>query len=429
MTKGCTELESEEILMAMEYYEKMLSSVAAMYNSFHTPIYLVLCFLGVLANSCFIVVLCRRTMRKNPFNYFLIAIAICDLTLMASYFIFKQVEFCNPIYFSYLWTVVTLAYAITSVLFHSLSLWLTVMMAVLRYLVLRESTTTGSSKLNTYRSAWIGILIAVIISLIGNALNMIRYQIKDGGMAYVPLKCYVNDSEYAHYFTPGQKVHNYQLIQPSFWSCAWDRFSFWTAGVILKIIPCALLTIFMIQMIRLLIEARDRKARLCSTPGSACGSQGPGSSNGGKGQAERTTMMLIFIVAVFLLCELPQGILVIATGSTKTVRYALPHLGNFVDLLSLLNSSINFLLYAFMSQVFRSELVLMFGVCLPQSVRNWHSRRGLKSNGASTRGPNSTQTSTKKLQHRSANPTSRTDARAEHETEGLIDKDQTTESH
>ncbi|KAI6203404.1 Blue-sensitive opsin [Aphelenchoides besseyi] len=277
MTKGCTELESEEILMAMEYYEKMLSSVAAMYNSFHTPIYLVLCFLGVLANSCFIVVLCRRTMRKNPFNYFLIAIAICDLTLMASYFIFKQVEFCNPIYFSYLWTVVTLAYAITSVLFHSLSLWLTVMMAVLRYLVLRESTTTGSSKLNTYRSAWIGILIAVIISLIGNALNMIRYQIKDGGMAYVPLKCYVNDSEYAHYFTP---------------------------GVILKIIPCALLTIFMIQMIRLLIEARDRKARLCSTPGSACGSQGPGSSNGGKGQAERTTMMLIFIVAVFFVVRI-----------------------------------------------------------------------------------------------------------------------------
>ncbi|KAI6178828.1 Blue-sensitive opsin [Aphelenchoides besseyi] len=420
MTKGCTELESEEILIAMEYYEKMLSSVAAMYNSFHTPIYLVLCFLGVLANSCFIVVLCRRTMRKNPFNYFLIAIAICDLTLMASYFIFKQIKFCNPIYFSYLWTVVTLAYAITSVLFHSLSLWLTVMMAVLRYLVLRESTTSGSSKLNTYRSAWIGILIAVIISLIGNALNMIRYQIKDGGMAYVPLKCYANDSEYAHYFTP---------------------------GVILKIIPCALLTIFMIQMIRLLIEARDRKARLCSTPGSACGSQGPGSSNGGKGQAERTTMMLIVIVAVFLLCELPQvvgfsyyfllnakllsfpGILVVATGSTKTVRYALPHLGNFVDLLSLLNSSINFLLYSFMSQVFRSELVSMFGFCLPQSVRNWHSRRDLKSNGASTRGPNSTQTSTKKIQHRSANPTNRTDARAEHETEGLIDKDQTTESH
>ena len=31
-------------------------------------------------------------MRKNPFNSFLVAIAICDLTLMGSYLLFKRVR-------------------------------------------------------------------------------------------------------------------------------------------------------------------------------------------------------------------------------------------------------------------------------------------------------------------------------------------------
>lgn len=71
----------------------MLSATYQAYMPFHIFVYQFLCLAGVFANISIIVVLLRPTMRKNPFNTFLIAIAICDMTLMASYFIYKQVFF------------------------------------------------------------------------------------------------------------------------------------------------------------------------------------------------------------------------------------------------------------------------------------------------------------------------------------------------
>lgn len=62
------------------------------------------------------------------------------------------------------------------------------------------------------------------------------------------------------------------------------------------------------MLIKMLIEARDRRSRLCnSNTGSACGSHVTASTNGGKSQAERTTAMLVIIVFVFLVTELPQA--------------------------------------------------------------------------------------------------------------------------
>lgn len=73
-------------------------------------------------------------------------------------------------------------------------------------------------------------------------------------------------------------------------------------GLVLKLVPCLMLTIFMTLLVRMLIEARERRTRLCR------------GQTSGKSQAERTTTMLTAIVAVFLVTELPQGILVFAIG-------------------------------------------------------------------------------------------------------------------
>ncbi|VDK77490.1 unnamed protein product [Anisakis simplex] len=117
-------------------------------------------------------------------------------------------------------------------------------------------------------------------------------------------------------------------------------------GLVLKLIPCLMLTIFMTLLVRMLMEARERRTRLC------------GGSATGKSQAERTTSMLTAIVAVFLITEAPQGLLVFATGVKPGVRYAMQYLGDFIDLLSLINSSFNFILCALMSHVFRLFLFI-----------------------------------------------------------------------
>uniref|UniRef100_A0A915A7X6 G-protein coupled receptors family 1 profile domain-containing protein n=1 Tax=Parascaris univalens TaxID=6257 RepID=A0A915A7X6_PARUN len=126
--------------------------------------------------------------------------------------------------------------------------------------------------------------------------------IRDNGYLDVPSYCTANGSTYAHYYRENSKVHAYNIAQPLWWNCRWERFNFWAAGLVLKLIPCIMLTIFMTLLVRMLMEARERRTRLC------------GGTASGKSQAERTTSMLTAIVAVFLITELPQGLLVFATG-------------------------------------------------------------------------------------------------------------------
>lgn len=60
------------------------------------------------------------------------------------------------------------------------------------------------------------------------------------------------------------------------------------------------------------------------------------------------------------------GILVVVMGMIPSVHFMMKHLGNLLDLLSLLNSSVNFVLYATMSNVFRQEFIDTFGFCFPK---------------------------------------------------------------
>lgn len=414
MSGICTDLDPVSIQRAQAYYEELLSPLSEHYDAFHRVIYQFLCIVGVIANICVIVVLLRPSMRKNSFNLFLVAIAICDMSLMASYFIYKQVEMCHPWYFTFTWIVYTYAYAVCSVFVHSASLWMTVNMAVLRYLVLRNSASPSRRwpRLNTYKAASMSIGAAVLIAALGSAPNMLRYQIYYNGLRPVPEMCRANDSVYVSNYTPDPRVHAYLLVQPNFWNCAWERFSFWTAGVLLKLVPCLLLTIFMTLLVRMLVEARERRTRLqdgggkqqqqqqkqplppaAGSPpmatkaaaqqqqpaGGGGGEKGSGGGSGGggagKAQPERTTAMLTIIVAVFLITELPQGILVVAIGVKPQVRIAMSKLSNMIDLLSLLNSSVNFILYATMSNLFRHEFLQTFGQCCPVRFFHWLKKR------------------------------------------------------
>lgn len=56
-----------------------------------------------------------------------------------------------------------------------------------------------------------------------------------------------------------------------------------------------------------------------------------------------------------------------------------PQLGNLIDLLSLLNSSVNFILYSTMSNLFRNEFLQTFGqICCCFSAENCTQHRLLK---------------------------------------------------
>ncbi|VDL61800.1 unnamed protein product [Nippostrongylus brasiliensis] len=75
---------------------QILAPFTNVFSQIHSYLYVFLCVVGVFANIAIVVVLLRPAMRRSPFNLFLICIAICDATLMATYLLFKHVsEFRN----------------------------------------------------------------------------------------------------------------------------------------------------------------------------------------------------------------------------------------------------------------------------------------------------------------------------------------------
>ncbi|RCN50773.1 hypothetical protein ANCCAN_03159 [Ancylostoma caninum] len=70
--------------------DEILDPFTAVFSEIHAYLYVFLCVVGVFANIAIVVVLLRPAMRRSPFNLFLICIAICDATLMATYLLYKH---------------------------------------------------------------------------------------------------------------------------------------------------------------------------------------------------------------------------------------------------------------------------------------------------------------------------------------------------
>lgn len=88
-------------------------------------------------------------------------------------------------------------------------------------------------------------------------------------------------------------------------------------------------------------------------------------------QNETTTRLLIAVIIVFLICEFPAGILaaLCAIFGQDFFDNVYQPMGYLTDLLALINSSVNFLLYCFMSQQFRATFYRVVLRCPEQSVQ------------------------------------------------------------
>ena len=91
-----------------------------------------------------------------------------------------------------------------------------------------------------------------------------------------------------------------------------------------------------------------------------------------KSDHQRTTGMLCAVLVLFLVTELPQGILALVCG-LETSYYPLYYepLGDVMDIVALVNNAINFILYCATSRQFRSTFWSMI-VC---KIGSWRSKR------------------------------------------------------
>lgn len=151
-------------------------------------------------------------------------------------------------------------------------------------------------------------------------------------------------------------------------------------SVVIKLIPCVILTIVSHQLIKSLRAAKKRKEKLLgrkiipktlqqnkqlsfiSKSSTAESVMESGSFTREIRTTTRTTRMLIAVLVLFLVTEFPQGVLALLSDLLGEQFFAdcyIP-LSDLMDFVALLNSAINFLLYCAMSKKFRDVFCKTF---------------------------------------------------------------------
>lgn len=162
--------------------------------------------------------------------------------------------------------------------------------------------------------------------------------------------------------------------------------NFWVYAVVIKLLPCAILTVISYWLIVVLYRVNQRKQRLKSDVynlGSGSGGTAttaadnrllPQTDNRKNNKAEkrmdRTTRMLVAVLLLFLITEFPQGILGLLSGILGRCFFrTCYHLfGEVMDILALINGAINFILYCSMSRQFRTTFGELFK---PKLLAKW----------------------------------------------------------
>lgn len=347
--------QSNETLAWLEWFKKFES----LYQPYHGCICIIICTLGILTNIINILVLTKRQMRTSV-NILLTAIAVCDMGTMLSYliyiahFVFID-NFCDPNTYSYGWMFWLLCHIMVTIALHASSLWLAVAMAFVRKMTLREARL--ASPWLRRDNAWkicIFIYSAVfalcIPSIFSQNIIDITLQVND--------TCPEAVAEGNSYFSIGMP------------DCTIYRVNLWLNGIIFKTIPCALLAYLSVSLLCMIQQVHRQRRALLNDPNRNRKQE----NNKKKFKSDRTTLMLVVILFVFLLTELPQGIVAVLSGIyLRDVQYYIyDNIGDILDLLSLINSSVNFFLYCSMSAKYRQ---VFWQVVLPKRwYLQWYVR-------------------------------------------------------
>ncbi|XP_013783423.2 sex peptide receptor-like [Limulus polyphemus] len=315
------------------YYGDQMAEFRARYTEFHGYLSLTVCTFGIITNILNIVVLTRKDM-MSPTNTILTGLAVADMFVMLSYVPYsihmyiRSHQLANERY-SFSWAVFTLIHAHLTVVCHTVSIWLTVTLAMWRLLSI--SFPTNSKKWCCMFRAKCAILCTYVCCPLFCVPTYLTFTIREDGRG---------TNKYTVTFSDSAVRHNHLL----------ERVNFWIFSVLMKLVPCIALTGLSLALVRVLYVTNVRKHRL-KNRNTSC-----------KPTTDRTTKMLLVVLLVFLLTEFPTGILALLCGILGKVFFVnvYHNLGEVMDIMALINSGVNFILYCTMSRKFRQTFARIF---------------------------------------------------------------------
>ncbi|XP_044006173.1 G-protein coupled receptor dmsr-1 [Aphidius gifuensis] len=333
--------------------------LALYYRVYHGYVALIVCLFGVVANILNIVVLTRKDMAIAPINRILTNLATVDMLVMIEYIPFALYEYFvlpEKQKFPYGWAVFVLFHMHFAQLLHTISIALTLLLAIWRYIAIRfpQYSHTWCTASRCRCSIWCCFFFPIIAC----APSYLVFGIHE-----------------KYIYENGKKDILYHVDAWSYSSnsSVLYQLNFWTLGVVVKLLPCLILTGISCSLIKALYKAKGRKQVLrgynpCSMTNDDKVSRRPSKS---ERRADRTTRMLVAILLLFLITEIPQGVLGLMSGiyGDCFFRNCYHNFGEFMDILALLNGAINFILYCSMSRQFRTTFSQLFK---PRIMNKWH---------------------------------------------------------
>ncbi|XP_046581066.1 probable G-protein coupled receptor 139 isoform X1 [Haliotis rubra] len=288
--------------------------------------YPIVCAFGLVGNVLSIIVMCQKQMTSST-NVYLLALAISDCIKLISDFLYFMVILLLEIDFPRGNRAFGFLYPYAHYIFNSslcISAWLTVSVAVERYIYVCHPTKVkhycGISRARTISTS-----VFLIMSLLA-----IPY-----AMRYRTVEQYNNTTSH----------HYYDLQVSDLWMN--DTFSttyIWLQNFLRSIIPLCILII-----LNTCIIYGMRRCRIGRSKSS---------------RRHRITVMLIVVIIVFLVCITPDAIMSTFFGiGYYEEKFLQRGVREITDLLLLVNSACNFIIYCIFNTIFWRNFVYLF--CRP----------------------------------------------------------------
>ncbi|XP_045162038.2 G-protein coupled receptor dmsr-1-like [Mercenaria mercenaria] len=331
-----------DTVLLSPYKSEVLESFSMWYGKVHGYISIVICAMGIILNIINIVVLTRKTM-QTPINSILTWLAVFDIATMISYVPFAYHFYCqySTLYISSdknskPWMIFLLVYLNFSATTHTISIWLAVTLAIFRHRHLNSPAKGSLTRMRRLIRARVAVCVIVCISVLIMIPNYLIHRLEklnlsDNSSLYVFEDWNLGSRQTNHFITLA-------LIMYS---------------VLAKLLPSLLIIIYGGLLLQTLRKSMKVKRRLFEGRASL-------SYQRNRGPA-RTTVMLLTVIVLFLVTELPQGVLIVCSiFLDKFFEHIYIPLGDIMDILALINNAINFVLYCTMSHQFRRTFIKLF---------------------------------------------------------------------
>ncbi|CAD5210139.1 unnamed protein product [Bursaphelenchus okinawaensis] len=256
---------------------------------------------------------------------------LCINFLYSTLYKYGSDELCLSSLWSFAWTGTLLISVNVSVMVHMTGVFHVVALSIIRYMSLRDLRQTTSSIQWFTMKKCIKTLIIIYISVL----------VICGPIYFHSHIAEANEPDEAclekYPYFANRTVHYLEFSSNE----QLQQLNFWLFGFVCKLVPCSILSVMTILLIRELKQLQVASSRFQNVERDK--------------QYSRTTNMIIVIMVVFIVVEFPQGVLTVAQ-SIAQIPYQ-DTLGDLFESLTLLTSCIIFGLFFAMNSRLRDDFM------------------------------------------------------------------------